>query len=207
MKLIIARHGLTDWNLSGRFQGQTDTSLNQTGSDQALALGKWLANEKLDYIYCSDLQRAHKTALAVAQHQSCPVQKDNRLRELNFGEWEGLTFQQIQKRHPNALKDWLEIPIEAAPPGGETLSQMADRIESILGTIRRKHKNGTVLLVAHGGPIQVLLCLALNIPPICYWQFSISQASISELGIYPQGAILNRMNETCHLRNQSLALR
>ncbi|MFC1879109.1 alpha-ribazole phosphatase [Chloroflexota bacterium] len=203
MHLVIARHGLTAWNLTHRFQGQTDIPLNKRGINQAEALGERLANENIAHIYSSDLLRAYRTAQAVAQFQGCPLEKDARLRELNFGEWEGLTYQQIQEDQPQALKEWLEIPTEFSPPGGESLGQLAGRVQDFIDTIQQNHSQQRILLVAHGGAIQVLLCLALGLPAASYWQFSISQASLSELRFYPQGAIIKRLNDTCHLKNES----
>ena len=202
MHLWLARHGLTDWNLTRQFQGQTDTPLNDKGEKQAAALAQRLAGEKLDHIYSSDLQRAYKTAQAVAKFHQCPLEEDPRLRELAFGKCEGLTFKQIQRQYPKALDEWLEIPTENSPPGGESLAQMAARLASLMDHLLYKHDQRSILLVAHGGVIQVLLCLALGLSAASYWQFSISQVSLCELHFYPQGAIIKRINDTCHLGDE-----
>jgi alpha-ribazole phosphatase len=194
---------MTDWNLTHRFQGQSDIPLNETGTNQVKALGEHLAKEEFDHIYSSDLKRAFQTAKSVAKFQKCPLEKEPRLRELNFGQWEGLTYQQIKQRDPKALTDWLEIPTEISPPGGESLAMLTGRVQQVIEDIRRKHNQNRILLVAHGGPIQILLCLALELPNTSYWQFSIKQASLSELQYYPQGAIIKRLNDTCHLQYES----
>lgn len=199
MKLLLARHGQTDWNATQRFQGQSDLPLNETGRQQAIALGKRLLHQPIDSLYASDLQRARETARILAAHHACEIYTDPRLRETSFGDWEGLTYNEIKQNDPAALAAWEADLYKTAPPNGETLEQLAARVQSALDDIRAKHTDQTILLVAHGGPLQVLLCLVLNLSPSMYWQFHLSPASLSEIAFYPAGAILNLLNDTCHL--------
>ena len=194
-RLLLVRHGLTDWNAAQRFQGQRDIPLNETGQRQAAALGERLAGEPLQAIYASDLQRAQATALAIAARHSCPFVAEPRLREISFGAWEGLTYAEITARDPAGLAAWEEDILENAPPGGETLNQLAGRVQTVMDELLRAHAGETLLLVAHGGPLQVLLCLAMGLPPEKYWQFHLSPGSLSEIAVYPQGAIVNLLNE------------
>jgi alpha-ribazole phosphatase len=202
MRLLIARHGLTTWNSEGRFQGQTDISLNNTGRRQAIALANRLAREDIDAIYASDLSRAWETALAIVAHHSCRLYAEPGLREMSFGDWEGLTYAEIQGRDAQLLKHWEADELNVSAPSGETLQQIATRVKSALERLIADHPDETVLVVAHGGALQVLLCQALGLPPQSYWQFHLDQASLSEVRIYPQGAILNLFNDTCHLEDQ-----
>jgi len=199
MKLILVRHGATDWNQAQRFQGQANLSLNETGRQQAEALAKKLAAQPLDGIIHSDLVRARQTAEAIARQRDCWLQEEPRLREISFGEWEGMTYAEIQSRAPEALAAWEQDPLEAAPPGGETIHQLAGRVELALKDMRQKYSSQTILVVAHGGPLQVLICQALGLSPAQYWQFHLSNASVSHLAFYPAGAILNGLNDTAHL--------
>ena len=201
MRLYLVRHGETDWNAAQRFQGQTDIPLNETGCRQASVLGNRLSREHIDVIYASDLQRAHETARLIAKHHSCKIHADLRLRELGFGTWEGQTYDEIKKNTPSALAAWEADILTTAPPNGETLQQLTARVGSMLSDLRVQHANQTLLIVAHGGPMQVLLCLALNLSPSMYWQFHLSPASLSEIAFYPAGAIINLLNDTCHLEN------
>jgi probable phosphoglycerate mutase len=116
-----------------------------------------------------------------------------------FGHWEGLTYAEIQQREAQSLAAWERDQLHSAPPGGETLLQMAARVRAAYVDMLVAGQDTTVGLVAHGGPLQLLLCLALGLPPQAYWQFAVSPASLSELCVYEQGAILTRLNDTHHL--------
>ncbi|HXD08987.1 MAG TPA: alpha-ribazole phosphatase [Anaerolineales bacterium] len=198
MKLLLVRHGETDWNLAQRFQGHSDIPLNQVGLQQAKALRDRLSAEPIELIYSSDLERAHETAKIIANGKN-KLQTDSRLREVHFGDWEGLTYHEIQEKYPGQLAAWEQDVYKTAPPHGETLEQLAEHTRSILNDLLVNHKAGTILVVAHGGVIKVLICLALNLPATLYWQFQIAPASLSEIAFYPAGAILNFMNDTSHL--------
>jgi alpha-ribazole phosphatase len=196
MKLLLVRHGQTDWNLAQRFQGQSNIPLNETGRKQAAALAGRLSAEHFDEIYCSDLQRTTETAKIICKSE---FHSDPRLREVHFGDWEGLTYDEIKSKHPDTLSAWENNIFKNAPPNGETLEQLSARVQSILDELRAKHNDQAVLIVAHGGVLQTLICLALNLNPIMYWQFHLSTASLSEVAFYPAGAILNLLNDTSHL--------
>lgn len=198
MKLLLARHGQTDWNLAGRFQGHGDIPLNELGLKQAKAMKLRLENETIDFIYSSDLCRAVETARIISE-ETIQVQTDSRLREVNFGDWEGLTYTEIQKKYPAELAAWEKDVFHNAPPGGETLEQLAGRAKVILTKLSTHQENRTILLVTHGGMIKVLICLALNLPVTMYWQFQVTTASLSEIEFFPLGAILNFLNNTNHL--------
>jgi alpha-ribazole phosphatase len=197
MNLLLIRHGQTNWNLEQRFQGQSDIPLNETGRKQAQSLAERLAAEHFDAIYSSDLQRATETANIITQMSGC--KPDLRLREVNFGDWEGLTYDEIKAKHPAVLSAWENDIFKNAPPHGETLEGLAVRVQSMLDELREKHEDQNILIVAHGGVLQALICLALKLPPTMYWQFHLSTASLSEVAFYPAGAILNSLNDTSHL--------
>lgn len=196
MKLLLIRHGQTNWNLEQRFQGQSDIPLNETGRKQAQALAERLTTEQFDAVYSSDLQRATETASIIRRSG---FQPDTRLREVHFGDWEGLTYNEIKAKHPEPLAAWEADIFKNAPPKGETLEGLAIRVQSMLDELHEKHDDQNILIVAHGGVLQTLICLALKLPPTMYWQFHLSTASISELAFYPAGAILNSLNDTSHL--------
>jgi uncharacterized phosphatase len=147
--ILLARHGETDWNVDRRVQGHSDTPLNDTGRDQAKALGDELANVEIDAVYSSDLMRAHETARLVAQPRGLDVTAIPDLRERHFGTWEGLTDEEIFSRFPEARE---------GPWGdGETREQMADRVLAALHRIAETHPNASVLVVSHGGPLRAVL--------------------------------------------------
>jgi alpha-ribazole phosphatase len=196
MNLLLIRHGQTNWNLEQRFQGQSDIPLNETGRKQAQALAERLAAESFDAVYSSDLQRAAETAHII---RKSGFQPDACLREVNFGDWEGLTYDEIKAKYPEPLAAWENDIFKNAPPNGETLERLALRVQSMLNELCEKHEDQKILIVAHGGVLQTLICLALKLPPTMYWQFHLSTASLSELAFYPAGAILNSLNDTSHL--------
>jgi alpha-ribazole phosphatase len=204
-RIWLARHGLTDWNAAQRFQGQTDIPLNTLGRLQAARLGRRLAGQQLEAIVCSDLRRARETAAAVAEvtqvlsRQAPPILAEPDLREMSFGAWEGLTYAEIESSNPEHLLAWQADLLKNAPPGGESLGRLAERVQAALDRLRAPSQEGDILVVAHGGPLQVLICLALGLSPERYWQFYLSPASLSEISFYPAGAILNRLNDTGHL--------
>jgi probable phosphoglycerate mutase len=199
VRLLLIRHAATAWTAQGRFQGQTDIPLSAHGWHQVAALVQRLRAETLHMLYASDLQRAWETARAIAAPHALHVHAEPRLRELAFGRWEGLTYAEMQQQDAQNLAAWECDQLHSTPPGGETLLQMTQRVRAAYGDILATGQDKTVGLVAHGGPLQLLLCLALGLPPQAYWQFAVSPASLSELCVYEQGAILTRLNDTHHL--------
>jgi phosphoserine phosphatase len=198
-RLLLVRHGETAWNAAGRFQGHTDVRLSPHGRQQAAALARLLAAEPVHVVYASDLQRAWETALILAAPSGLLVQQEPRLREITFGQWEGLTLADLQQHHATALVAWRADPMQVAPPGGETLAQVSSRVHAVLASLIATGQEHTVALVAHGGSLRVLLCLALGLPPQAYRQFSLAPGSLSELYIDQQDAVLTRLNDTHHL--------
>ncbi len=194
--IYLVRHGETAWNAEGRFQGQSDTPLNEKGKQQANALGQHFKGKSLTAIYTSDLQRAWETARIIGSYHTLAIMKHSGLREMSFGSWEGMDYDQIQDRYPDELASWQNNILNTSPPGGENLEQLAVRVQVVYDHICQKHKNDTLLVVAHGGVIQVMLCMALELSPHEYWHFHIDPGSLSEIAIYPEGIILNRLNIT-----------
>jgi 2,3-bisphosphoglycerate-dependent phosphoglycerate mutase len=210
-RLLMIRHGRTSWNFDGRFQGQLDIPLDEAGQDQAAAVASRLAIERPAAIYSSDLSRAWQTARSIQgaiamssqPEPAPPLLLEPRLRELHFGEWQGLTYAEIKSCQPAALAAWEADWLNTAPPGGETLAQLVERVQSVYQEILDSHPAETTLLVGHGGALQALLCLALGVPPERFWQFQLDNTGLTDLRIYPQGAILNLFNDTCHLESKA----
>ena len=167
-RIVLIRHGETDWNTETRIQGHTDIPLNAKGKWQAQRVGAALAEEGLQAVYSSDLQRAHATAQAVAQACGLPLQVSTRLRERAFGRFEGRTFVEIESEWPEAAQRWRLRDPSFGPPGGESLQVFYERCVQAVHDLAAAHEGQAVAMVAHGG---VLDCLyraatgqALNAP-------------------------------------------
>ena len=199
-RLLLVRHGSTSWNAEGRYQGRTDVALSRDGQEQVRRLAERLRAEEIGALYASDLRRAWETAEAITARHDLSVRSETRLREIMFGAWEGKTHEQIRKDDPDSLDRWYDDPMRASPPGGETLKEVASRVRAAYQGIVGRHPEETVLIVAHGGTLRVLLCLALGVPAEKYWQFRFDVASLSELNVYDEGVVLSALNDTAHLR-------
>ncbi len=163
-RLIAVRHGQTAWNADTRIQGQTDIALNERGLWQAQRVARALADEGLQHIYASDLQRAHATALAIAGHAREPSARSVRLhpglRERRFGHFEGQTYADIETRWPEDARRWRQRDPDFAPGGGESPLQVLARVRSAVDEIAERHPGEHVALVAHGGVLDMLYRLA-----------------------------------------------
>ena len=144
--ILLARHGETDWNREGRWQGWADPPLNELGRRQAAALAEELRDTPFDAVYTSDLKRAHETAEIVAALHGVSVVADRELREIDIGSWSGLTKPEIEKRFP-----------EGERPDGETTEQHSARVVAAVERIAREHHGERILIVTHGGTMHRLI--------------------------------------------------
>jgi broad specificity phosphatase PhoE len=151
--LLLVRHGETDWNRDHLWQGHTGPSLNGTGRRQAVRLAEQLTN--VAAVYSSDTERAYETATILAERHALEVHTDARLREVNFGRWEGLTRAQINERFGGGFTRWLSGE-SSAPDGGEADEAMAERVLAALEDIAERHPDERVLVVTSGGPIRAV---------------------------------------------------
>lgn len=163
-ELWLVRHGQTDWNLYGRYQGHSDIPLNHTGRSQAEALAQMVDGSRITAVYSSDLQRAHATARAVADRWNLTIRTDTRLREVNLGSWEGLTVPEITTHYPLEFERRQRDPVDGKPPQGESVRELAARIRPAIDEIAARHHPGPVLIVAHGLALATVLCAATQTP-------------------------------------------
>ncbi|MFC9997868.1 histidine phosphatase family protein [Nocardia sp. NPDC127526] len=165
-RLILLRHGQTEWNASDRMQGQIDVELNDVGRKQAKDCARDMACDDLIHIASSDLKRAHETALAVADHAAMPVVTDVRLRETSLGQWEGMNHLEVDAQYPGARKAWRLDPT-FTPPGGESKIEVGLRALPVVQELlaeREDWPGRTIMLVAHGGLIAALTAAVLDLP-------------------------------------------
>ena len=155
-ELILIRHGETDWNRELRFQGHIDVPLNDMGHEQARRLGLRLAGEPVQQLISSDLMRAQQTAAPAARQLGLEILTTVSLREQNFGIVEGMRADEIQARHPRAWEDWLQFREDHAMPEGESPRQFHARIIEALGRIATAHQGQKLLVVTHGGVLDMV---------------------------------------------------
>lgn len=199
-RVILVRHGQTLWNALGKYQGHTDVPLNEVGIEQARKVAKRLAGENISAVYASDLSRAKDTAKIIAQKHGLEVETDKKLREMNFGLWEGKTYNQIQEEYPQLVKVWISDPQLLQIPQGETFSQVQLRaIRALKEIIRRHNINETIVVVAHGLTIISIICAVLEIDLKNMWKIKQGNTGISIIEFYDNNGILTLFNDTHHL--------
>ncbi len=203
-RLIAVRHGETDWNQASRIQGQLDIALNVTGQWQARRAGQALADEPIAAVYSSDLQRAADTARAIAQLHGLNVQFDTDLRERHFGDMQGLTWQTIYDQHPDVAHAWRARLPDFAPHGGETLLALQSRVATVVQRLAQAHTGDLIVLVAHGGILDMLYRLATGVALPVKREWDLSNAAINRLLWTPQGLQLLAWGDRRHLEDDAL---
>jgi probable phosphoglycerate mutase len=198
-RLLVLRHGQTDWNVDQRIQGQLDIALNDHGRWQAAQLALALTGEELHAVYSSDLQRAAETAAPLARAGGLVVQTDNALRERAFGDFEGVSFREIEQRWPDAAQRWRRREPDFAPGGGETLRQFYERSVRAATRLAARHPGQTVALVAHGGVLDCLYRAAGRLELDAPRTWILGNASINRLLYSDEGLALVGWNDSRHL--------
>lgn len=197
---ILLRHGQTEFSTERRFAGRGDIALTDTGRRQAAAAADRLTARGIDAIVTSPLQRARRTAEAVAAATGAPLTADDGLVETDFGKWEGLTFGEAAQRWPAEMSAW-RASADVAPPGGESFAAAARRVLAALDRLLAAHPRKTLLLVSHVTPIKTLTCRALLAPPAAMFRMHLDVASLTEIDWFADGpALLRSLNDTAHLR-------
>jgi len=198
-ELILIRHGETDWNRQLRFQGHFDAGLNAVGLEQARRLGQRLAGETVDRIYASDLLRTRQTAQPAAQQLGMEAVTDAGLREQSFGRVDGMSAEEIQAQHPGAWEGWLRFHEDYCMPEGESTRQFHTRVMDALRRIAAAHAGQTLLVVTHGGVLDMVWrtahSLGLNGPR----QSDIPNAGVNRVRMRDTGIDILGWADTGHL--------
>ena len=202
-RFCLVRHGETDWNAQGRIQGNLDLPLNSNGIAQARAAARGLVDAGIELIYSSDLARARQTAEAAAQHTGLPLIFCVELRERRYGIFEGLTYDEVKRRFPDVYTRYRSRDSAYAIPDGESLQQLAARAESALRRIARDHPGQTVLVVTHGGVLDIAYRLATGRALELPRDFVIPNAAYNWIDWQPGGLtgrfVLRGWGELLHL--------
>jgi alpha-ribazole phosphatase/probable phosphoglycerate mutase len=163
-ELWLIRHGQTDWNTEGRIQGSIDQPLNECGIDQAKELAAKLDGNEFAAVYSSPAIRAFQTAAILMEGKDIQIHCDERLKEINLGIWEGLTWQEVEEEYPELLRKREADPERIAPPGSENYSELAERMVEAVNDIAAAHPDERVLVVSHGMTIASLICKVHGLP-------------------------------------------
>ena len=198
---LLLRHGETALSTERRFAGRGDIPLTPAGRRQAAAAARSLsARGGVEVIMTSPLQRARRTAEAVAAATGAPLQVEDDRIEADFGEWEGLTFAEAAAQWPEEMAAWL-AGADAAPPGGESFATVAHRVLGALDRLLAAHRRHTVVVVSHVTPIKTLACRAILAPPAALFRIHLDVASVCEIDWFADGpALVRSLNDTAHLR-------
>lgn len=196
----MIRHGETIWNKELKYQGHTDIELSEEGLKQAEAVAARFLDEKIEAVYSSDLSRAFITAKAIADKHHLPVCKVPSLREIKFGDWEGLTYRAINDRWPEEMSRLYTHASEVVVPGGESFSQLKERASDAIDQLVQKHSDETFVVVAHGGTIRAILCAILGVPLDNVWNFRQDNTAVNIIEYYEGRAIVGLINDSHHLQ-------
>jgi probable phosphoglycerate mutase len=205
-EIWLVRHGETPWNAERRVQGWEDIGLNETGIEQARALGRHIKNltqagQGLDAVYTSDLKRAHATAQTVAHEVGLPLNIHKGVRERHFGVLQGLVYDEMDAHAPEAAAIWRARDPNAELPGGESLGFFYTRVIEAINEIAARHVGQRVMVVSHGGAMDIVWRHANQVSLQAPRQAPLLNASLNRLNVSPEGWSVIRWGDVDHLAN------
>lgn len=197
----IVRHGQTNWNILGKTQGHGNSDLTAKGIEQATELAESIVNYPIDYIYSSDLGRAVQTAQILGDKLNIKVKETEALREMGFGEWEGLLIDEIKTNYANVYTTWRNEPHLAQIPGGETLHLIKDRVDSFIQSLNEKYDDKHILLVTHSVTVRVMLLAFLNSGMENIYRIKQDNTALNIVEYRDYGPVVIKMNDTSHIKD------
>jgi broad specificity phosphatase PhoE len=198
--IILARHGETDWNAGEIFRGRADVPLNDTGLRQAELLGEYLSAEKIDAVYSGPLQRAVRTARAVAANHGLDINIVASLNDIDYGQWQGLSLREVMGKYPELYQDWLDTPEQVRFPGGETLEEVRNRAMPFIEDAVMRCGEGTIVLVSHRVVLKVIICALLGLDNASFWNFRLDTGGLSRFEFNGDRVVLVSHNDTSFLQ-------
>jgi alpha-ribazole phosphatase len=201
-KILLVRHGETEKNSSSRYWGKTDVNLGAVGLRQAEQLRDRLATEKINFVYTSEMRRAVLTARTISALHCLKETHYPELREIDFGQIEGLDFTEVKQQFPAVAKMWIERNPDLCYPQGESLLQLDARLARFKTRLAQHSEKDVVMVVAHSGVLRTLICQLLGLETRHRWDFRIDLASLSIVDTYPDAAVLSLLNDTSHLTDK-----
>jgi probable phosphoglycerate mutase len=205
-RLVVVRHGVTDWNREGRFQGHLDPPLSEIGRSEAALVAERIAADDLlspARIISSSLARAAETAAAIGSASGVGVEPDDRLMEIGQGEWEGRTHAELEVADARRYRAWRDAAGVRQPPGGESIESAMARVGAVLDELATPDA-GTVCLVSHGGTMRVLARVLFDLADDRSWALDVDNASVGVATLVDGRWRLDRWNDTRHLLGREL---
>ena len=204
----LVRHGETEWNRTGRMQGHLGVPLSAEGRRQATLLGERLRSVEFSAVYCSDLPRAAETAGIIGAGRNLAITPDSDLREFSYGEWEGLTLEEVETRYPGALAERIEAGgnLGFTAPGGESAIDALQRVRRFSTRASASlDARENVLVVAHGGSLRALVVCLLDLADTDFWKFRVDNTAVAVVSDHDGSRVLESWNDTSHLANADSA--
>lgn len=199
-KIYVVRHGQTAWNLEEVFRGRADIPLDDTGKKEVHLAGEALKDETIHAIYSSPLSRSMETAENIAKFQNVDVAPLNAIIDISYGDWEGKSLAEVQKKSPDLYELWLKEPHNVRFPNGETLEEVRIRTIEAVDHLVDQHKDEAIALVAHRVPNKVICCAFLGIDNSNFWRIQQDTASTNLFVFKDDQWIVSFLNDTSYLK-------
>ena len=202
-RIVLVRHGRTEWNKGQIFRGTADIPLDEQGRKEAACARDWLVAETFHAAYSSPLSRAVETAEIILEPHGLPVLKHEGLTDLNYGEWQGKPNEEVKREYPGLSRQWRTAPHTVVFPEGEGLGAVRKRALAMVQEVVAENPGRTVLLAAHRVVNKVLIAALLGLDDSHFWEIGQDTAALNEF-VYQDGKWICRLvNDTCHLRGLS----
>lgn len=201
-EIILARHGETEWNVKEVFRGRIDVDLNETGIKQAELLAKYLRGSRIEAVYSSPLKRALKMAEMIATYHQLEVMVAPSLIDFDFGEWQGLSHQEVKDKYEGLYTEWLKNPHRVRIPAGESLNEVSRRAMGVVRDVIAKY-SGTVVLVSHRVVNKVLICALLGLDNSHFWNIKQDVGAITIFTYKNERFVLVEHNNISYLKTAS----
>lgn len=199
IRLILVRHAITTCNEGGNLSGQIDSTLSKKGKLQVEQLTCYLKDENIDEIYTTPFSRTKDTMEKLAQIKSIEINETDKFNEIDFGEFDGLSFDIIKRDYPEEFEKMIKEGSEYTYPKGESLIDTFDRVSKELENILKDKDNKTILICSHGGTIRNILSYLISKDYKYHWNFKIDNASVSVVEVENDFAVINKLNDTSFL--------
>lgn len=200
-RLYLVRHGETEWNAQGKYLGATDIPLTLRGRSQALALGRYLEDKGVSAAYSSGLKRAKETLEIATSALNINPLVLNGLNEINFGCWEGMTYEEIERSYGDLISNWLLDVSRYEIPDGERWQDFKSRVSESFDRIIEENQGREVLVVTHGGVIKTIMSFILGMEPVGFWKLRQDKGALNILEVHEKEAMVTLFNDTCYQKH------